>query len=460
MDNLPASLLYYTQTLSNFTRNTVKLNTLNQTRLASNGATQLRLALPVNAVANLKSLSLVCTVATTGFPASTGEDDAVFALIPRNGPSALIDRLTFSSGGISLDNSSTPYHVVHAIKQNLKKGTQKYMSDDKVLSQSIIEPIDLTSNRAINNYGQEKSFIVNNFCGFTEGQTYLDLNLVPEIFLTMQIGDKSLIPVQYKHSELGERTPSVGSKNPNFTGTQCEFEMKDIYFTLEVIQIGSGLYSAMTQRLMQERGSIDVCYPQYQMFSQEQSSSGGTVRGSVSCMSLDKIYGFQRNTSTATDAGGAAPYDPYWMQQPPIPVKGSTSYGFNNAADNFISEGIASWQTQINNSPMPTFKASRLEAFNFAVNADDRSYSDSRGGLVSSQEMWMDNCWCAVQRLCFDENRNLISGLNLSSINSTINFTSYADGVPENSWTRQGMLMTEQTSLLRIGASRAIACVA
>ena len=46
MASLPDSLLYYTQQISNYTVNTVKLNPLGAPTLQSDGTTQLRVAAP------------------------------------------------------------------------------------------------------------------------------------------------------------------------------------------------------------------------------------------------------------------------------------------------------------------------------------------------------------------------------------------------------------------------------
>ena len=124
MDSLPKSLLYYTSQISNFTRNCVKVNSLNQTTLASNGVSQIRVAMPVNSVLNLKSLSMHGVVSTTGAVAT---DTTVqnHALIPKGGISALLERVTWSAGGVSLDNGPVPYNIIYAVKENLEKGNQK-----------------------------------------------------------------------------------------------------------------------------------------------------------------------------------------------------------------------------------------------------------------------------------------------------------------------------------------------
>lgn len=457
MEALPSNLLYFVNQIQNYSRNTVKIQTLNQQTLSTQGASQLRLALPVNALVNMKSLSMHTTFKTKGVADSTGSaNDRVYALIPRNGIASCLDRVTFSAGGIALDNGATPYHVMYNMLRNLEVSPDKYMTDDKVLNNSVIESINATGAYEVANSGQEKQLVLNNFLGVCEGHPcYLDLNLLPELFLTLQITDNSVLPVQFQGTTLGTATPLA--VNPNFSGTQCHFTMDNIFFTIDVISIGSGLYDALTQKLLSERGSVDFPYRQYQIFSQDQSSAGGSIRGSVSTMSLNRIYAFQRNADTTANG---APYDAYYTQQAPVLCDGSTTYAYNQASDNFISSGIKDYQFLLNNAPYPLYKPDTVDAFNYVVCGEDRTYAKDRGCLVGSQSMWKNNCWCAPVQLNHDDEMTRITGLNLMSINSQITFQSTSDGVSANNWARQVFLMTEQSSLIRIGENRAIAVVA
>jgi hypothetical protein len=398
-----------------------------------------------------------CSFSTKGVADSTGSaNDRVYALIPRNGIASCLDRVTFSSGGISLDSGATPYHLMYNLLRNLEVSPDKYMTDDKVLNQSVIESINAAGAYEIANSGQQKDLVLNNFLGVLEGHpAYFDLSLVPELFLTVQITDNTVVPVQYQGTTLGSATPAV--VNPNFSGTQCSFTMENIFFTCEVISIGSGLYDTLTQRILSERGSLDFPYRQYQIFSQESSGAGNSIRGSVSTMSLNRVYGFQRNADTTANG---APYSPYYLQQAPVLCSGSTTYAYNQASDNFISKGIKDYQFLINNSPYPLYKPDTVDAFNYVVCGEDRTYSKDRGCLVGSQDMWKDNCWCAPIQLNHDDEITRVTGMNLMSINSQITFQTTTDGVAGNNWARQVFLLTEQTSLIRIGENRAIAVVA
>lgn len=451
MESLPKSLLYMTSQISNFTRNIIKVNSLNQTTLSSNGVSQIRLALPVNAVLNMKSLAMHGVVTTS----NNGTPGVDHVLIPKGGIGALLDRVTWSAGGVSLDNGPVPYHVIYAIKENLEKGHQKSQSDDRVLQQSEIQG---KGEYAVGQ-GQKKKLVQNNFLGFTECHpTYLDMSLLPECFCTIQVASASVCPLEPAEGTLGDKATNAGSP---------QFSINDIFFTVEVCQIGSGMYDALTQRLLQERGSIDVPYPQYQVFSQTGQDFGSTsIRGSISCMSLDRMYVVARNNASALDetsgVGGWA------LSQAPIRCENPIGNCFQQQSVNFAAYDLGNWQFTLNNAPMPMYRADPVDAFNFAVCAEDRSYSKDRGCQVSSQKEWLNNKWCATQRLCLDNDPTRLSGTNLSSINAQIVFTgakkSAEDGLPTPALPDAGgiqlMLVTQQTSVLRIGQSRACAVVA
>ena len=454
LQSTPKELLYYTSQISNFTRNCVKVNSLNQTSLASDGVQQIRLALPVNSVLNLKSLTMYGEVTTEGVAASAAAgSQAVHALIPKGGIGALLERVTWAAGGVALDNGATPYYVIQALRDNLEKGYSKTQSDDRVLQQSEIEDKDSNANTSL---GQTKHLMQNNFLGFTAAHPqYLDMSLLPECFCTIQCAPSYVLPVQQANLQLGEAiTPAV-----NVTAAQgVKYKIANIFFTVEVCSIGSGMYDQLTQRLLQERGSIDVPYSQYQVFQSTSSETGmAQINGSISCMSLDRMYALARNNAGDTS---------YTRVQAPVKCENAVGCSFSQRATTFQCGSVATsaeakqvtWQFQLNNAPMPMYRANALEAYNYAVINEDRSYASQAGSSVTSQKDWFQTKWVASQRLSFDNDPTRLSGTNLSSINAQIIFTpNDSTAVKEK---LQMMLITRQSSVLRIGMSRACAVVA
>lgn len=445
MEQLPSSLLFFTTQIANFTRNTVKVNSLNQTTLSSDGVTQIRLALPVNALLNMKSLSMHGDVSTQNKGSGTDH-----VLIPKGGIGAMLDRVTWAAGGISLDNGPVPYHVIQAVKENLEKGTQKHLSDDRVLAQAQIEDRTVSVNPAAGSQGQVKALVQNNFLGFTECHpTYLDMSLLPECFCTIQAAPAWVLPVQPADGNLGE--------DPDGNNLNAQYSIDNIFFTVEVCQMGSGMYDALVQRRLMEQGSLDVPYPQYQVFSRTTEGGVQDIRGSVSCMSLDRIYA----TSRARN---------YTQSAAPVRCEDAIGSAFQQRAVNFAAYDTAEWQFQLNNAPLPMYRATSIDAYNYAVCAEDRTYSEHRGSLVSSQGEWFNNKWVATQRLSLDNSPTRLSGTNLSSINAQVVYSpvggranptpALPPGGEGNVAGLEMMLITKQTSILRIGQSRACAVVA
>lgn len=448
MESLPKDLMYIVSNVQNYSKNTVKLQTLNQSTLSSKGATQARLALPVNAIVNMKSLAMHCTMKTKGVAATGGNANAVYALIPKGGLNSVIDRATWSAGGVSLDNGVTPYHVVKNMKDNLELSSSRFLSDEQVLNNSVIEPISAT-NAASSDEGQTKELCLSNFLGFTGcAPTYLDLNRLPECFLTVQISDASVLPIQHQGKLLGEA--QTATLNGNFSGTECSFDLENIYFTCEVISFGNGIYEALTDRVLAEKGSIDIPYHQFQTFTTESSSASASIRGSVSTGSLNRVYALQRDVGTAGKE--------YNKQTMPVATNGGNStFAFIQTAHNFTGSGVGSYQFQVNNVPYPLYKPTRMEAFKFAVQGEGRTYDKCGGGLVSSQDMWKDNCWTASIKLNHDNELTRLSGLDLRATNAQISYSATANS--DSAFNRQIMMLTEQTSVLRVGAGRVVAVI-
>ena len=464
MDSLPSDLLYFSRSIAGYSKNVVKLNTQNTSTLASSGATQLRLSLPTNTIAALQSLSMHATMSTTGI-AAVAADSEVYALIPRSGLEAVLDRVSWSLGGVSTDSGPAPYNVIAMMKKSLECSVSKNMSDDGMLNASNIVGIDETDAWAVSNRGQRRDLVLNHFLGFTEAHpNYFDLSLVPELILTLQVSSAAeMLPVQFKGSGLGAVPTVVNTAfGTSYYGSGCSYSLDNIYFTMQVISIGSGMFNELMARVLSERGSIDVPYKSYQLISQSQSSPAGSLRGSVSTMSLDMVYAVQRNSAETAQAvpssvyGGAA----YTFQQPPIIASGNYGFGYTQAAHVFTSLGVSTNQFTINNSPFPLWQATPTDTANLMVVSQGRTYAKVAGGLVGSLATWLYHSYAFCFRLNHSSDLTLVSGLNLSSINAQLSYQAISDGVALNQSARQVSIVSESTSILRIGQQRAVAIVA
>jgi hypothetical protein len=445
--DVPASMRFFANALSEYSTNTIQLQSLNQTTLSTrSGATQLTVALPVSAMVNLKSLQLHADFQTYGLAeSSAGAADSVQALIPRCGIASAVDSVHVSLGGISADNAPNNYALQHLVKQGQECTINKYMSDVKVLENGCIEPygtIDTATN------GQRKSLVMTNFLGFMEAEPeFMPMDLLPEVRLQVRLAtDNSCIPVQFEGAQLGAAAINA---NPNWTKNNCRLELQNIYFTCDVCSVGDGLYQAMAEKMLEKEGSLDIPFKSYNLNQVAADSSAVSVRGSVSSLSLDCLRAFARNEETV--ANGAA-YEPWSSQQPPVECSGSTTFSHQQANCNFISQGLSSWQFRANSSPAPLFTPDAITAYSQQVAAYQRGYSKVRGSLSGSQEMFLNNQWCAIAKYCHDlDSVREVSGLDLRSIQAAVEFNATGTG-----YKRQYFLMSEQTSMCRVGAGRAV----
>lgn len=468
-DPLPSNVLYYVNQIAGYSKNTVRLQNLNsETAGPGAGASQTTVTMPTNSIINLKSLALHATFSGQGVNKGAGDSDKrIYALCPRGGISSLVQKLSWSAGGIALDNGPTPYSVIHTVKNNTENTLDKMLTDQKVLNNSVITaytpndtlpPTDPKPETAP--LGQQIDLICNEWYGFTEAAPcFLDTNMLPELRLTIQWEGNNVIPIQYE-SSTGLGNAQDGGDNT--VGT-CSYSLKNMFWTVDVVSFSNGLLDAMNERMMRDDGALDVVYPQYQVFSVDAVSANSGVRGGVSTMSLDRVYGLQRN-SKAAEGAKTLPRS-YDLQQPPIKCSdGQVGFQFNNAFTNFSTLGVGEYQFKVNNAPYPMYRETALGGYNSIVTSNSRTYKHNEGSQIGSADCWKQNAFTPMISLNHPADQRFISGLDLRSINSQINWDTYINSTlnPEagSSDSRQLLMLTQQTSLMKIGGGRSLAVVA
>ena len=236
-----------------------------------------------------------------------------------------------------------------------------------------------------------------------------------------------------------------------------------MFWTVDCVSFTNGLLDAMNERMMADDGALDVVYPQYQTFSVDQQSASSSVRGGVSTMSLNRVYGLQRCATGNAPQNQALSYN---EQQPPVAVQEQQiGFKFNNAFTNFGVLGVSEYQFKINNAPYPMYRETPLGGYNSICTSNARTYKHNEGSQIGSAAVWKGNMWSPCVSLNHPADQRFISGLDLRSINSQVNWDVYKDSISTEAGglsglSRQVMLMTEQSSLLKIGGGRSLAVIA
>jgi len=461
-DPLPSNVLYYVNQIAGYSKNTTRLQNLNaETAGPGAGSSQTTVTMPTNSIINLKSLALHCKFKGKGVAAISGNANSkrIYALCPRGGISALVQKLSWSAGGIALDNGPSPYSVIHAVKNTTENSLDKMLSDQKVLNNSVISAYTpLTPTDTV--LGQEIDLICNEWYGFTEAAPcFIDTNLLPEMRLTIQWEGNNVLPIEYE-SGAGLGNPQAGT-DP--TVGDCSYSLTNMFWTVDTVSFSNGLLDAMNERMMRDDGALDVVYPQYQVFSVDAVSVNSGVRGGVSTMSLDRVYGMQRNSKKADD-NYQLPRS-YDLQQPPIKCgDGQIGFQYNNAFTNFATLGLGEYQFKVNNAPYPMYRETALGGYNAIMTSNARTYKHNEGSQIGSADCWKQNAFTPMISLNHPADQRFISGLDLRSINSQINWDTYQNLTLNNEAggdkARQLLMLTQQTSLMKIGGGRSLAVVA
>jgi len=453
MEPLPSNVMYYVNQIAGYSKNTVKLQNINSDKAGPGaGSRQTTVTMPTNSIINLESLALHATFTGTGVAASGGLK-AVYALCPRGGLATLAQRVSWAAGGIALDNGPTPYNVIYAVKNTTENSLDKMLTDQRVLNNSMISGYDVADDPN-NVKGQRLDLICNEWLGFSEAAPcFLDTNLLPELRLTIQWESSNVVPVQYEGTTVGDPKSAAVLPGPEQNVT---YSLEDMYWTVEVISFSNGLLDAMNDRIISESGALSVVYPQYQIFSVEAQGAGGGVRGSASTMSLNRVYGMARMSGGTPDTPTTDGYINYALNQPPLKIADNCGIHLNNAWTNFVSAGVKDYQFKINNSPYPLYFEKPLGGYNSCVTSFARAYKKSGGSQIGGRKAWLNNHFTPMVSLNHPADQRFISGLDLRSINSQINWDITSDGGTSAAAVRQQLLMTEQSSLLQIGGGRSL----
>jgi hypothetical protein len=266
---LPPSLITFADRLSGFSTNIVRLEVQGSKTVGPNQ--QIRVTLPANALLNLKSFALHMS-ATANITSGTGS-----ARLPADILS-MFDRIEVSIGGVQLSAGCNYTNVLNATKSAL------FESKTANLLHAHGEVVRKASYATSLTTGASESgvkCIARGFHGLLDADAVFDSSLVGDIVVTLHTASTDVVSVS-----------SVASPdwiaNMTSQGTAvASYTLADLYASIEVMAISDPAYSAMSQRLIQERGFLEVAYKNYHS---SVSTHNGATRFNVSTQSLDRVW--------------------------------------------------------------------------------------------------------------------------------------------------------------------------
>lgn len=366
---IPQNVRFMAQKLSGYSRNRFKIMPLGA-RTASAG-TNSNFALPENCLLDTASIRLHANVVTTGGSAGAGPT-VVYGKLPQDAVS-LVQRLNVSLNGISIMNS----------------GVSEYNSLCKLLKNAggSSRDRDSTYDRAVSHGGidgttdanEDVSVVIQFPAGaLSENST--------RFWPTMALGSLTIECQWADNSVLVPKmaTQNVGAGDLTADGITAaaaiSYTVSDLYMTVDTISLPT--YDEMLRQRLASEAYLGIFVKSYYTFSKDGIAAGAntadTMVFSLSSSSIDRIIGTHRNGSyrttgvrgwALTDQLGDAYVGNYFR--------------FLSLDSSTTKAGSLAHQFQLNNTPMPTYKANVMESLaDLAYSVDKVSQKDS--GMICS----------------------------------------------------------------------------
>lgn len=436
----PRNLSYFVKKLSNYSKNTVRLQSLNTTTA---GPSQIvTVDLPTNTLVDLSTLVWYFEGATN---ASTGN-----CTFPRN-IETLIERIEIEVNGQLISPGCANYpHLFQVISDS-------QMGEDCTNRRGLLQNgfnIDAPTGHVGTITGgafvSGTPFTICNWLGFLGScqPQVLDTNILGNVRIRITLASTNVL--------ISSATAAVGAT----------YLLGNMFFSVDALDINDGVYYAIHDQALSRGMVYDIPFNNFYNFTQSITAGGdGSVKFSLSTQSLNHLW--------ATFVyGGTVPQT---ADTPSNVFTGSTSGAGTSRYFLRSSAGIASYQFNINNTPVPNFRVNPNLAFQLLLNSYNLS-QDTLGGVnknISSLTAWRQKYWvasCSLDHAVSSDER-YISGINTLGNNAQCTFDYSGANLTGHMNTHTGSLgataatindnptalvFAQTTAILSVGAGRQI----
>lgn len=359
-DGYPRNLSYFVKRLGNFSKNTFKLQTLNQST-ASAGSI-ITVDLPNNSIVDLSTLMWY-------FEGSTTHTTSPYAF-PRN-IETIIERLELEINGQLVSGGCSFYNHLFEIIADTTFGDD--MTNRRKIMQNGDRPLG-TVVQATN-----VPFTIVNWLGPLGSiqPHFLDTNLLGNVRLRITLSSPSVL--------VGNPT----SANPGYT-------LNNMFFSVDCLSIDDGNFYASHQKYLEAGGLYEMPFNNYYSFSSTSTVGTGATKFSLSTKSLNKVWTTWVNGTTA--------------------APNSNNTAIANAHYFERSGSNVQYQFNINNQYYPNYRATAPQAYTLTQNAYNMS-QDILGGIYpgcSNLTLWNNYYWVACQSFSHDTDgdERFVSGID------------------------------------------------
>ena len=463
---LPENVDFGAEVLSNYSRNTFRIEPNSSTSATAGRVIQI--TLPESSILDMKSLRMFMRVTTTkGVAAGTPNAD-VLALLPANIES-LISSIEVYVNGVQVAQGSNEYNTICKV---VKLGA--YNQDAQLSSGVLVNHAKMvgslsgvtTSAKAAEIFGDDLSgngengdVCIDNWCNFlgTTATRFIPTDVLGSITIKITLASDAVL----SGAILGKDTtdPSLNNmvSNPSY-------KIENPYFTIDSCVLPEAYNELLRRRLMQDE-FLPLNYTEYYTFIN--SGIKGTSysnRFALSSGCINSLHAVQRLDSHNV-FGGATDLAPKEGPHAPLSALGAGYEGkfftyktFKSGPD--FRDGNFKYQFNINNVNMPQFLATNKFAMANLPYVNNKLTPKTQGILVAGETAFCQGQAVYTCQLSHpDLSAKVMSGLNSRGINSQFYFSAQGLDTAQLGSGMSSVVIASTTAQLRISAGRQVSVI-
>ena len=471
--SLENSLSYYAKKFSGYTSNVFKIMPSGKTSaIQSNDIVTINL--PSNSICDLRTFSVFFNAGITT-AAGANNNPRLPAKID-----SLFSSIEILVGGVQVSQGNSFYNVLRHMKDAVcgdktdpvcgHPDIVRAVSTSGVGAFADDNPeVFLGTNTATGSQfisPTESPYCVSDWEGFlgTCEPRLLDLSLMGSVQIRITFAPNSVLT-----NSLGSEIAATSLFADNravstFVGVaagSAEYEVKNLFATIECISIHDENYDAVLADMMSTQGYLSVPFKNYYAFSQSHS---GTSKFQISSQSIDRIWTAYRPSSNVVGTATIPTLRSHSTLSAPLPVPGyvtnpmATRNGTGKekyVGPSFVFSNLGpstTYQLQINNSFIPQAPLTGAEVAAYTSKQLPPG-SEFPKDLSMAEYLLTSNVACTRLNMVGSELSRTLSGLDSRSSNVMCSLNS--SGTSYAGSTFDSIIIVECSSELRLSAGRA-----
>ena len=458
---LPENVDFGAEVLSNYSRNTFRIEPNSSTSATAGRVIQI--TLPENSVLDMKSLRMFFNIKTkAGVGAATA---IVYGLLPANIES-IIASIEVYVNGVQVTQGTNEYNTICKVLKIGAYNQDAQQTNGVLVNHAIqVETLDSVTPAEIfgtaqKDEGENGDVCIDNWSNFlgTTATRYLPTDILGSITIRMTLASDAVLS-----GALASGSTSASALT-TATVTPPSYTVSNPYFTIDSCVLPDAYNELLRRRLMQDE-YLPINYKEYYTFiNSGVTSSSYSNRFALSSGCINALYAVQRldshnifgaTTNLAKSSGSRSPIGAVGAG-----VEGKFfTYGTFKDGDDFV-DGTFRFQFSINNVNMPQFLATNKYAMSNLAFVNNKLTPRAAGILVASESAFCDAqavYTCSLSHP--DLSMKVMSGLNSRGINSQFYFNAQGLKGTSISTGMSCVVIADTTAQLRITAGRSCSVV-